>query len=116
LFQTRVGGVLIPYFSLDSGPKPVQKEAVEHQVTEDVVVADHDIAQATEDLQSAPTVKPTDEGAVFHDGDKSVWKPDVRGKTAENEEIIKQIEKLGELKAKGLITEEEFQRKKAELL
>ena len=35
---------------------------MEHEVTDDVVVANHDVEKATEDLQIAATVKPTDEG------------------------------------------------------
>jgi hypothetical protein len=33
-----------------------------------------------------------------------------------NQMVLDQLEKLGELKAKGILTEEEFQKKKDELL
>jgi predicted GH43/DUF377 family glycosyl hydrolase/uncharacterized membrane protein len=106
----------LPSDAYQGPPEQVPQHVIEHDVPEDVVVAEPDMQAATQDLQSAQVVKPTDEGAVFHEGDKSVWKPDVRGKAAASKEVLEQIEKLGELKAKGLITEEEFLRKKEELL
>jgi hypothetical protein len=102
-------------FVLEGGPKTVSKEAVEHGVV-DRKVADFDFDAATRDLQTAKEVKATEESSVVHTGDTSVWRPDVRSKAAHSKEVLEQIEKLGELKEKGLITEQEFQVKKKELL
>jgi len=91
-------------------------DIVEDELPEDIIVEEPDLEKATEDLKTAQVVKPTEEESVVHEGDKGVWQPDARGKVAANKEILEQIEKLGELRVKGLITEEEFQKKKWELL
>jgi hypothetical protein len=41
---------------------------------------------------------------------------ELKEKMARSAKTMEQIERLGELRAKGLLTDEEFQRKKAELL
>lgn len=114
--QVDLSGADTSGFVLAGGPKAVEKEAVEHKI-EDRVVEDTDVESATKDLEGVKEVKKaTEETAVVHKGDSGVWQPGVRGKTKESKEVLEQIEKLGELRSKGLITEEEFLRKKQELL
>ena len=48
--------------------------------------------------------------------DIKIWRPTDRGKIAENKEVLEQLKTLSELKDKGALTEEEFERKKGELL
>jgi cell division protein FtsN len=103
-------------FGLEGGPTPVQKEGVEHDVVTERVVEEIDTGAATADLKAASVVELAEEEAVVHDADTSIWRPDDSGKVAENKEVLEQLEKLVELKDKGALTEEEFERKKKELL
>jgi hypothetical protein len=107
---------VVPDFGLEGGPTQVQKDAVVHDVAFEQVQEEPDLSAVIEDLKAAGVIKPTDEGTVVHEVDAGIWRPDVRGKTAESKEVLEQIEKLTELKEKGALTEEEFERRKQELL
>jgi hypothetical protein len=107
---------VVPDFGIAGGPTPVQKDSVVHDIEVEEVKAEPDLSAALEDLRSAGTYKPTEEGTVVHEGDTGVWRPDVRNKVAENKEVLDQLKTLSELKASGALTEEEFERKKNELL
>jgi uncharacterized membrane protein len=107
---------VVPDFGLEGGPMQVQKDSVVHDVAFEQVQEEPDLSAVIEDLKAAGVIKPTEEGTVIHEVDAGIWRPDVRGKTAESKEVLEQIEKLTDLKAKGALTEEEFERRKQELL
>jgi hypothetical protein len=67
--------------------------------------------------KTKPVLKPTQEAAVPYGKQLGKSKPDeIDEDILENKELLEQLEKLGELRAAGILTDEEFQRKKAELL
>jgi parallel beta-helix repeat protein len=103
-------------FVVDGGPKPVSKKGVEHDFVQDRVVETLDVETATADLRSARSVERPERSTVLPY--KTKRKPDRRltAKIDENREILESLEKLGQLKAKGILSEEEFQKKKADLL
>jgi hypothetical protein len=103
-------------FGLEGGPKPVQKDGVEHDVFTPPVVEEVDIGEATKDLQAATVVKPNQEEVVIHKLDTGVWRPGLKSKVSESKEVLEQLEKLVDLKSKGVLTEEEFEKRKKELL
>lgn len=80
------------------------------------MVEEPDFDSKIANLQTAAVVKPTEEGMVINQADTNIWRPTERGKVAESKEVLEQLEKLVELKAKGVLTEEEFEKKKGELL
>jgi hypothetical protein len=106
----------IPEFGLESGSEPVQKDAMEYNIETERVVEETDFDSAPANLRTATVVEPTQDSSVVHEGDTNIWRPDVCGKVAENKELLEQLERLVELKAKGALTEVEFDKKKKELL
>jgi hypothetical protein len=77
-----------------------------------------DLDEALEGLKVDPSLIQTGDDTVVHDGDTKVWLPgeEEKDELTESKEVIEQLEILGDLKEKGIITDEEFQRKKDELL
>jgi hypothetical protein len=107
---------VVPDFGLEKGPQQVQKDAIVHDIAFEQVHDEPDLSAVLEDLKAAGVIKPTEEGTVIHEADTGVWRPDARGKATESKEVLEQIEMLSDLKAKGALTEDEFERKKQELL
>ncbi len=106
----------VPEVGLENGPEPVQREGVEYDMVAERVVEETDYESATANLRTAAVVEPTRETSVVHEGDTNIWQPDVRGKVAENKEVLEQLKTLAELKSAGVLTDAEFERKKRELL
>jgi len=98
------------------GPVPVHKEGVEHDVYAERVVEEVDLEAATADLQTASVVELTEESSIVHEGDKNIWRPGVRGRSQEIKDVVEQLKALTELRVAGALTDEEFERKKKELL
>jgi hypothetical protein len=115
-YITSEGTEIVPEFGLEGGPKPVEKDVVIHNNVHERVVEKIDFDSATTNLQTAAVVEPTEESVVVYNGDTNIWKPDLRGKVAESKEVLEQLERLVELKAKGALTDAEFEKKKKELL
>ncbi len=55
-------------------------------------------------------------GAILNALDPNVASVDVPKEAAENEDVISKLERLGQLRTQGLITEEEFAAAKAKIL
>jgi hypothetical protein len=106
----------VPDFSIEGGPKPVQKDAVDHDASDEQVVYDFDFDKATADLKGAGTVEIEEEEALESEREQELWKLDDQAEAELPEEVVQQLEKLTELKERGLLTEDEFQQKKNELL
>jgi hypothetical protein len=106
----------VPDFSIEGGPKPVQKDAVDHDASNEQVVYDFDFDKATADLKGAGTVEIEEEEALESEREQELWNLDDKGEADLPDEVKQQLEKLSELKDRGLLTEDEYQQKKVELL
>jgi hypothetical protein len=99
----------------EGGIKPAKKDYVEHDLDDDRVVDSDDLGRITPDYGSAKTVGVEDKAVVDH-GDIGGQRRAKKDALSKGKDVLVQLEKLGELKEKGILTEEEFQRKKKELL
>jgi hypothetical protein len=115
--------------SSDLPPQPQlpQTTASEHSDQSEVDslfdLGDEDISEPLRDSAGEDPEYSIDDNAVIHDEETKMWRPD-NGKelgggeavTEQNELISGHVEKLRTLKEKGLLTENEFEEKKKELL
>jgi hypothetical protein len=79
---------------------------------------DQDLETAMQELSIKPQpVTPQDEAAINQPGAQAQTPPPaVENPSAQPQDVYAEIEKLAELRSKGILTEEEFEAKKRQLL
>jgi hypothetical protein len=99
-----------------SRPEHSKKDIYDSDGKPTHVGTSQNIEGRTMDLNETTHINLKDESYPMDVKEKDLWNLEKPDKISENQEIVEQIKKLGELKEKGLITEEEFINRKKDLL